>query len=142
MAEFKSIFNNAPITHVETNSFNDKVVRYITYSHDGSMMAAFGNGCRLWIFRGETEIYHEYLSATRKWDKVMTVEFSPDDKHLLVTGHNDPFFNPGNGRKSLIFKIGGTDYLEKTYSESCYRGARHCEIICSLGPTNAIHLVW
>ncbi|CAI2355666.1 unnamed protein product [Caenorhabditis sp. 36 PRJEB53466] len=104
--DVKFLLNNSPKTHSRTISINQENLRYLTYSNDGTMTAIFANGCHLWIFRDNIELLHVYLSKKRMWSKVLTVSFSPDDKHLLVTGIVNPLFGGSNTRETLIYRIG------------------------------------
>lgn len=47
------------------------------------------------------------LHEERGWDKILSVEFSPDDSHLLVTGSRDQFRALTRDHEVLVFKIGG-----------------------------------
>ncbi|KAF1745852.1 hypothetical protein GCK72_022299 [Caenorhabditis remanei] len=107
--DLRFVLNNVPSRLHSIEQFGQKNIRYVAFSHDGSMMALFANGCRIWVFRGDEEILHAYLSRKRGWDKVVSMEFSPDDCHLLVTGCKEELVAMARGNEALIYKL-GEDY--------------------------------
>ncbi|CAL2052738.1 unnamed protein product [Caenorhabditis brenneri] len=109
------LLNNTPDRHFYTEQFDQKVVRYAIYSHDGTMLAAYGNGCRLWVFRGDEEILHVYLSRKRGWDRVISLEFSPNDEHILVTGRKEELVALSRGNEALIYKLNDDHATLRSY---------------------------
>lgn len=99
------LMNNAPNLLQETFEYGKKIIRSATFSQDGSMLAVIGNGCRLWVYREEEEILYVHLRDKRGWSKVLSVEFSPDDNHLLVVGFTEEILAMRRKNEACVYQL-------------------------------------
>ncbi|UMM38931.1 hypothetical protein L5515_016194 [Caenorhabditis briggsae] len=100
------LLNNTPSCPQETFDYGEKILRFATFSNDGSMLAVIGNECRLWVYREEEEILFVQLHEKRRWNKVLSVAFSPDDNHILIVGFMEEILAMRRKNEACVYELG------------------------------------